>query len=121
MAKVLVIEDIEDSANLAKKILTKNDHEVLLAKTCRGALEIAQKDHPDLVLLDLGLPDIDGQTLLGMLRTECGLDETPIILCTAWPEDGARKMAHAYNFAGYISKPYMVNSFMEVVNAHLKA
>ncbi|MBW8012801.1 MAG: response regulator [Chloroflexi bacterium] len=119
MAKVLVIEDVADSANLARKILTNYDHEVLVAMTGSGGLKLAIDERPDLVLLDLGLPDIDGQTLLGRLRTEAELGNTPIILCSAWPEEAARKMAHAYGFDGYISKPYKVVKFITVVDSHL--
>lgn len=119
MAKVLVIEDVADSANLARKILTNYDHEVLVAMTGSGGLKLASDEHPDLVLLDLGLPDIDGQTLLGRLRSEANMGDTPIILCSAWPEEAARKMAHAYGFNGYISKPYKVLNFIDIVESHL--
>jgi len=119
MPKVLIIEDILDSANLAKKILTKFDHEVLHADSGAGGLRLAVEGQPDLVLLDLGLPDIDGQTLVGMLRREVHMESTPIILCTAWPEAAAQKMAEAYGFDGYISKPYKVTHFMEIINRYL--
>jgi CheY-like chemotaxis protein len=66
--------------------------------------------------MDLGLPDVDGQTLLGMLRRNYGLTELPIVVCTAWPPDAAQKMAEAYGFNDYISKPYKVIDFMNVVN-----
>ena len=119
MARVLVIEDVVDSANLARKILTNYDHEVLVAMTGSGGLKLAIDERPDLVLLDLGLPDIDGQTLLGRLRAEADMGNTPIILCSAWPEEAARKMAHAYGFDGYISKPYRVINFIAVIDSHL--
>lgn len=116
MAKVIVIEDIEDSANLAKKILTKHGHDVVLAANGEEALQLAADPQINLILMDLGLPDVDGQTLLGMLRRTYDLSETPIIVCTAWPPDAAKKMADAYGFDDYISKPYRVTDFMEVIN-----
>lgn len=116
MAKVIVIEDVEDSANLAKKILTKNGHEVLIATNGEEALQFVTAPDLDLILMDLGLPDVDGQTLLGMLRRNYGLTELPIVVCTAWPPDAAQKMAEAYGFNDYISKPYKVIDFMNVVN-----
>ena len=120
MAKVIVIEDIQDSANLAKKILTKYGHDVVLASNGEEALQMVSASKFDLVLLDLGLPDVDGQTLLGMLRRNYGMTETPIIVCTAWPPDAAEKMAEAYGFNDYISKPYKVIDFMEVVNRFIE-
>lgn len=119
MAKILLIEDVIDSANLARKILTKFEHEVLVAANGEEALQYASLDDLDLILLDLGLPDVDGQTLLGVLRRDYGITEIPIIVCTAWPEDSALKMAVAYGFDGYISKPYTVNKLIEVVNHFL--
>lgn len=115
MAKVMVIEDVIDSANLAKKILTKYNHTVYMAANGEEALQFAGGQEIDLVLLDLGLPDVDGQTLLGMLRRSYGMKNTPIVVCTAWPEESAKKMAEAYGFNGYISKPYRVQEFMNVI------
>jgi CheY-like chemotaxis protein len=119
MAKILIIEDVPDSANLARKILTKFEHEVLVAENGEEALSLAGIGDLDLILLDLGLPDVDGQTLLGMLRRDYDMENTPIIVCTAWPEDTALRMAEAYGFDGYISKPYTVNKLMDVVNHYL--
>ena len=120
MAKILLIEDVVDSANLAHKIRAKFDHEVLVAANGEEALQLATNDNINIVLLDLGLPDVDGQTLLGMLRRDYKMEDTPIIVCTAWPEDSAMRMAKAYGFDGYISKPYTVNKLIEVVNQFLE-
>jgi CheY-like chemotaxis protein len=119
MANVMVIEDVVDSANLAKKILSKFGHDVIIATNGEEALQFVSSKVIHLVLLDLGLPDVDGQTLLGMLRRNYGLGSIPIIVCTAWPPESAKKMAEAYGFDGYISKPYKVATFMETVNRFL--
>jgi CheY-like chemotaxis protein len=119
MAKIIVIEDVADSANLAKKILTKHGHDALVASNGEEAIQYISANTFDLVLLDLGLPDVDGQTLLGVLRRNYGMGETPIIVCTAWPPDSAKKMAESYGFDGYLSKPYRVVEFMDAVNKFL--
>ncbi len=119
MAKVIIIEDVEDSANLAKKILTRYGHTALVASNGEEALQFVSND-VDLILMDLGLPDVDGQTLLGMLRRNYGMDKVPIIVCTAWPPEAAKKMAESYGFDDYISKPYKVTEFMDVVNKFLE-
>jgi len=119
MANVMVIEDVIDSANLAKKILNKFGHEAVIATNGEEALQLVTSNNIHLILLDLGLPDVDGQTLLGMLRRNYGLDEIPIIVCTAWPPETAKKMAEAYGFDGYISKPYKVEIFMQTLNQFL--
>jgi CheY-like chemotaxis protein len=119
MAKIIVIEDVADSANLAKKILTKYGHETHIASNGEEAISFVAAHSFDLVLLDLGLPDVDGQTLLGMLRRNYGMENTPIVVCTAWPPESAKRMAEAYGFDGYLSKPYRVAEFMQVVEKFL--
>lgn len=120
MAKVIIIEDVVDSANLAKKILNRYGHEALVAANGEEALQFVTHKDIDLILLDLGLPDVDGQTLLGMLRHNYGMDKVPIVVCTAWPPEAAFKMAEAYGFDGFISKPYKVTEFMEVIERFIK-
>ncbi len=116
MSKVLVVEDVADSAALAKKILIKFKHEVIVAANGEETLQHAAQGDLDMIIMDLGLPDVDGQTLLGILRRKFDMDSTPIIVCTAWPPDSAKRMAEAYGFDDYICKPYQVREFMEVVN-----
>lgn len=119
MATIMVIEDITDSANLAKKILNKHGHEACIAANGEEALQFVYGKEIDLILLDLGLPDVDGQTLLGLLRLNYGMEGVPIVVCTAWPPESAKKMAAAYGFDGYISKPYKIAEFMSVINQFL--
>lgn len=120
MSNILVVEDVPDSAHLARKILSKNGHNPILAFTGEEALMAASQEEVDLVILDLGLPDVDGQTLLGMLRREYNMEKTPIIVCTAWPPESAEKMAVAYGFDDFISKPYRVLKFLEIVERNLE-
>ena len=116
MAIILVIEDVLDSAKLAEKILSKYGHQPIIASTGEEAIQFVSGTKMDLILLDLGLPDVDGQTLLGMFRRDYGLEDTPIVVCTAWPAESAKKMAEAYGFDDYISKPYKVATFMKIIN-----
>lgn len=116
MSKILVVEDVSDSAALAKKILTKYNHEVIVAVNGEETLQHATLGGLDMIIMDLGLPDVDGQTLLGILRRKFGMEDTPMIVCTAWPPDSAKRMAEAYGFDDYICKPYQVLDFMEVVD-----
>ncbi|MDH5507923.1 MAG: response regulator [Anaerolineae bacterium] len=120
MSNILVVEDVQDSAHLARKILSRSGHSVTLAFSGEEALMAASHQAIDMVILDLGLPDVDGQTLLGMLRREYNMDQIPIIVCTAWPPATAEKMAQAYGFDDFISKPYKVLKFMEVVQKNLE-
>ncbi len=119
MSKILLIEDIADNATLVQRALTPQGYDIFWAETGEQALELAEKDAPDLILLDLGLPDIDGQTLVGYLRRIPGLEKTPIIVVTAWPVTTGQLMTTAYGCNAMISKPIDVRKFIETVNRYL--
>ena len=113
MAKILYIEDIQDNITLVEKIVKSRGHEFLFAKNAETGLELAFTSQPDLILLDLGLPDADGQTLSVWLKSNPLLASTPIIVLTAWPEEVVRQTVSAYNLNGYLCKPF---SLMDLVN-----
>jgi two-component system cell cycle response regulator DivK len=121
MPKILVIEDNPDSAELEKRVLAARGYEVLEAPDAETGLRLAVDQQPDAIVLDLGLPDADGQTLVGWMRRVPALAHTPIIACTAWPEETARKMVEAYGCDGYIRKPINVATFAEQIAAYLRS
>jgi CheY-like chemotaxis protein len=118
MPDILLIEDIADNASLVRRVLESQGYRLLWAETAEDGLAMAEQHQPQMILLDLGLPDIDGQTLIGYLRQVPGLASVPIIVVTAWPEETARLMVTAYGCEGYISKPIDVRAFIEAVNAY---
>lgn len=120
MAKILLIEDDPDNIELTCEMLTLQGYEVVHAPDAETGLQVALAELPDLILLDLGLPDHDGQTLAGWMRNETVLDATPIILFTAWPQETAKQMAKSYGCNGYISKPIGVREFTTRVASFLK-
>lgn len=121
MPDVLYIEDIADNASLVKRVLGSQGYNVLWAQTAEEGLAMAEENPPQLILLDLGLPDIDGQTLVGYIKQVPTLTSTPIIAVTAWPEETARMMVTAYGCNGYISKPIDVRQFISMVNSYFPA
>ena len=122
MTKILLIEDTVDSVELVRRTLSSRGYEVIHAADAETGLEMALSQLPDLILLDLGLPDYDGQTLAGWLRAESVLDATPIIAFTAWPPETARKMVDSYGCNGYISKPILkIREFISQVDSYLEA
>lgn len=121
MTKILIVEDMADNAELTRRILTSRGYETILAEDAESGLQMALDQQPDLILLDLGLPDHDGLTLAGWLRAETTLQNVPIIAFTAWPPDTARQMAESYGCNGYIGKPVTaVHEFAEQVKSFLK-
>lgn len=121
MKKILLIEDAPDTVELVQRILVSRGYEFAYAPDAETGLSVALEFLPDLILLDLGLPDYDGQTLSGWIRDEEVLRVVPLIAFTAWPEETARRMVESYGFDGYISKPIVnINVFADRVAAFIK-
>lgn len=120
MTKILIVEDVPDNVELARKILTSRGYEVIHAANAETGYQFALEHRPDLVLLDLGLPDYDGLTLAGQLREEPSFKHTPIVAFTAWPPETAQTMAESYGCNGFIGKPIVrVNEFIAQIEGYL--
>ena len=98
-----------------KRILEVNNYQVVHASDGESGFKIAVEEAPDLILVDLGLPDIDGQTLVALIKRVPELQNIPAVAVTAWPEDTAREMATAYGCDGFISKPINTRAFPDQI------
>ena len=121
MASILLIEDIEDNAALVKRAVKAKKIDFFWANNAAEGIKMALEIVPDLILLDLGLPDADGQTLSTWIREEKTLWDIPIIVMTAWPEKTAQQMVTAYNLDGYIGKPFELKKFWELIDKFIEA
>jgi two-component system KDP operon response regulator KdpE len=119
MTKILIIEDAAESAKLAERLLVHQNFEVLLASTGREGLSMAIEHQPDMILLDLGLPDVSAETIAEKLQEENILMQTPVIVVSAWPEYEIRRITKDYGFREYIKKPFDIDSFISTVRNHL--
>ncbi len=111
MNKILLMEDDAYEARLVIRVLEREGYSIIHAPDGESGLRMAMEEKPDLILLDLGLPDLDGQTVAALLKTLPGLAQVPLVAVTAWPPDTARQMAQAYGCDGYISKPISPREF----------
>lgn len=121
MSRIIIIEDNEQNARLAAKLLKVAGYEVLLAEDGETGLSMVHEHQPDLALVDLGLPDMDGQTVVALLRQYPHLSHMPIIAFTAWPEETAHQMVQAYGCDGVITKPVQITEFAGQIKAFLEA
>jgi CheY-like chemotaxis protein len=119
MALIVVIEDNVLNARMADKLLRNAGHKVMLAEDGETGLTTVFENQPDLVLIDLGLPDIDGQTVIALIRQQENLYDTAIIAFTAWPEDQANDMARGYGCDGVIVKPIDTRNFASRIDGYL--
>ena len=118
--KILLVEDNEKNMKLFRDVLRAAGYETLEATTGGQALKLAVEHDPDLVLLDVGLPDIDGVAVLGRLRTEDRTASIPVLALTAQAMTGDRERFLAAGFDGYISKPVNIVALVETVREHCR-
>ena len=119
-AKILLVEDNEKNMKLFRDVLRAAGYETLEATTGGQALKLAVEHDPDLVLLDVGLPDIDGVAVLGRLRTEDRTASIPVLALTAQAMTGDRERFLAAGFDGYVSKPVNIVALVETVREHCR-
>lgn len=119
ISKILVIEDNQQNALLMRRVLEAHHHQVIHESEGEAGLKTAIEEVPDIILIDLGLPDIDGQTLIAFMKRAPELKDVPMVAVTAWPEDTARQMAEAYGCDGFISKPINTRTFPDQIEAFI--
>ena len=103
---ILSVDDEPDITDLARFHLSRAGFEVLTAGSGREAIEIITTRHPDLVLLDLMLPDIDGFGVCEILRRAPDTAAIPIIILSAWSTSEARALGMDYGVLEYVTKPF---------------
>jgi two-component system cell cycle response regulator DivK len=105
MKKVLVADDKETGRELVRAVLENSGYQVFEASDGPEALVEANRIHPDLIILDIHMPGLDGFGVIEKLRREEGFAAIPIIALTASAMMGDRERAMAAGFTGYITKP----------------
>lgn len=119
MKTILQIEDNYANKRLVERVLEPHGYRLLHAPDGRSGIDTALAEQPDLILLDMGLPDMDGQTIVAILRDSDELKTTAIVALTAWPEAIAAEMAANYGCDGCISKPISVADFPALIATYL--
>jgi len=117
--KVLYIEDNEQNMYLVTFILEKHGYEVFAATDGQEGIDKAASIRPDLILLDIQLPRMDGYAVARHLRANPDLAATPIVAVTSYAMAGDRDKALAAGCNGYIEKPINPDTFMQQVEQHI--
>jgi two-component system cell cycle response regulator DivK len=118
--KVLIVEDNEDNRELVVKVLRNKGYEMVQAADGEEALEKAVAERPDLILLDISLPKLDGYEVAKRLKSMEEFQEIPIIAFTAHAMKGDREKVIVAGFEGYISKPVNVRELPEQVRSFIR-
>ena len=117
---VLVVEDNQDNRELIVKALRVNGYNVLEAVDGEEAIEKAKTEKPDLILMDLFIPKIDGYEVTRILKGNDELKNIPVIACTAHAMKGDMEAALAAGCDGYIPKPIDVRELSNQINSFLR-
>ena len=116
--RILVVEDNEKNMKLFRDVLTATGYQTLEATTGESAVSLATEHAPDLVLMDIQLPDIDGIEALARLRADQRTASIPIVALTAQAMHGDRERFLAAGFDGYVSKPVDIVELVGTVRQH---
>ena len=115
---VLIIEDNERNLKLARDLLQVHGFRTIEAMDAASGIALAIRSKPDVILMDIQLPDIDGVTALQRLRADPRTAAIPVLAVTAYAMAGDRRRFLNVGFDDYITKPLDVQKFPEQVSAH---
>ena len=119
MAKVLVVEDNPANMTLATFLLESVGHTVLKAQDAEAGVGLARSERPDLVLMDIQLPGMDGLSATGILKADAETRDIPVIALTALAMKGDEERIRAAGCDGYIAKPLSYKDFLETIAREL--
>lgn len=117
--RILIIEDNHSNRLLARDILSFKGYAALEAENGEAGLRIARQERPDLVLLDIQMPKMDGFAVLRALRAESATRGLPVVALTALTMRGDQEKILAAGFDGYLAKPFHLEELIQTVEHFL--
>jgi two-component system cell cycle response regulator DivK len=118
---ILYVEDNIDNRTLVRRILMAEGYNLLEAINATEALEILNNTQPDLILMDINMPDMDGYSLTAQIKSTPGLESIPIIALTANVMRGDRERSLEAGCDGYIQKPIDIDALSEQIERFLRS
>jgi two-component system, cell cycle response regulator DivK len=120
MSRVMIVEDNQNNMYLISYILKKKGYEIIEATTGEQGVELAIKEKPDLILMDIQLPGIDGLETTKRIRASGADGKTPIIALTSYAMTGDREKALEAGCTGYIEKPINPDTILGEIEKYIK-
>ncbi len=117
--RILVVEDQEDNRQIIRDMLAPTDYEIIEAENGEEALAEIAKQRPDLILMDIQLPSMDGYTATRRIKADPALRSIPIIAVTSYALSGEDKKAREAGCDDYIPKPYSPRELLAKVRQYL--
>ncbi len=115
MARILIVEDTPGNMLLTSIMLESDGHTLYCAERARAGIAIAAEQQPDLILMDVQMPELDGIAAVAILKADPRTQAIPVVALTAYVMKGDRERMLAAGFDGYIEKPIDYDSFMAEV------
>ena len=119
MARVLVVEDKAENLDLMTYLLEAFGHETLVGRNGAEGVSVATEASPDLVVMDLQMPEMDGYEAVAILKRDPATARIPVVAVTAYAMVGDRDRVMAAGFDGYLTKPIDPTTFVRDVESHL--
>jgi two-component system cell cycle response regulator DivK len=119
MARVLIVEDNPDNMLLTIMLLESAGHTVLSAADAEAGLTLAREEHPDLILMDVQLPGMDGLEATALLKRDEATRGIPVLALTALAMHGDEERIRAAGCDGYIAKPMGIQQFIATIASQL--
>jgi two-component system cell cycle response regulator DivK len=113
--KILIVEDNELNMKLFHDLLEVHGYETLQTKDGREALDLARKHSPDLILMDIQLPEVSGLEVTRWIKADEALKSIPVIAVTAFAMKGDEEKIRSGGCEAYIAKPISVTNFLETI------
>lgn len=117
--KILIVEDNELNMKLFRDLLEAHGYETLHTREGLSALDLAREHHPDLILMDIQLPEVSGLEVTKWIKADDELAAIPVVAVTAFAMKGDEERIREGGCEAYISKPITVVSFMETIKSFL--
>ena len=117
--RILVIEDTEDNRQIIRDLLSSVGYELIEAADGAAGVALAQKEHPDLILMDIQLPEIDGYEATRWIRAIPELAKVPIIAVTSYALSGDEAKTREAGGDGYVAKPFSPRQLLAKVREFL--
>lgn len=117
---ILAIDDVEENLNAISEILRRNDFDVMVAPSGEVALKLLERRKPDLILLDIMMPEMDGYTVATIIQRRQDWQDIPIIFLSALTDVDAKVKGFEVGGVDYITKPFMEKEVVARINTHLE-
>ena len=118
---LLLVEDDLYSSETLKFALEAKGHEVVLATNGKDALSLVREKHPQLVILDIMLPKMDGYHFCRLVKFDARFKDIPVIIVSSKIQEADKKLGIACGGNEYVTKPYDINNLVNLVENHLSA